>query len=160
VRLTERERNALRSVVKKLKGTRQKVLRDQLFLKADTAGPNWVVELNIVESMSHETVRHTLKKIEMTNRNPSFTFSKLCRQRRHLTGFSLSRHSIENCRVRIVTALLERPKHTHQYCVCRCPALAAVRIAVFLHGHRWSTLAFLVIVVGRHIDIIREREQL
>jgi len=67
VRLTDEERDILRSVVKKLKGSSQKVRRAQMLLKADA---NWslrllaekVVELEIVESISHETVRRTLKK--------------------------------------------------------------------------------------------------
>jgi len=145
VRLTDQERTELQSVVKKLKGTGQKVRRAQILLKADADGPNWsderiaeafscrtrtverlrqrlvergfeetlhrleraqppveklltgeqeariiatrlgpppkgysnwtlrllarkVVELKIVESVSYETVRRTLKKNGMTNR--------------------------------------------------------------------------------------------
>jgi len=141
VRLTDEERETLRSVIKKLKGSSQKVRRAQILLKADADGPNWtdkkiaeafecrtktvenirqrlvtegfdvalngkqratpprekrldgaqeakvialrlgkppqgfanwtlrllagqVVELGIVESVSHETLRHTLKKTE------------------------------------------------------------------------------------------------
>ena len=41
VRLTDEERNILRSVVKKLKGSSQKVRRAQMLLKADADGPNW-----------------------------------------------------------------------------------------------------------------------
>ena len=140
VRLSECEREELQSVIKKLKGSSQKVRRAQILLKADASGPNWtderiaeafccriktvenirkrlveqgfdialnglkrqraptpklldgeqeaqviamrlgkppkgyanwslrllarkVVELNIVESVSHETVRQTLKKM-------------------------------------------------------------------------------------------------
>jgi Homeodomain-like domain len=44
VRLTEQERNELRSVIKKLKGTGQKVRRAQILLKADAEGPNWIDE--------------------------------------------------------------------------------------------------------------------
>lgn len=44
VRLTDQERDKLRSVVKKLKGTRQKVRRAQILLKADAEGPNWTDE--------------------------------------------------------------------------------------------------------------------
>jgi hypothetical protein len=42
VRLTEQERNELRSVIKKLNGTGQKVRRAQVLLKADADGPNWI----------------------------------------------------------------------------------------------------------------------
>ena len=41
VRLTDQERDELHSVVKKLKGTGQKVRRAQILLKADADGPNW-----------------------------------------------------------------------------------------------------------------------
>jgi hypothetical protein len=141
VRLTDEERETLRCVIKKLKGSSQKVRRAQILLKADADGPHWtdkkiaeafscrtktvenirqrlvtegfdvalngkqretpprekrldgeqeakvialrlgkppqgfanwtlrllagqVVELGIVESVSHETLRHTLKKTE------------------------------------------------------------------------------------------------
>jgi transposase len=145
VRLTDEERAELAEVIKKLKGTSQKVRRAQILLKADAEGPNWtdrqiaeaygcrtktvenvrqrlvergfeetlagaqrerppveklldgeqeaqvialrlgappkgyanwtlrllarkVVELEIAESISHETIRRTLKKNGMTNR--------------------------------------------------------------------------------------------
>ena len=41
VRLTEAERETCREVIKKLKGTSQKVRRAQLLLKADADGPAW-----------------------------------------------------------------------------------------------------------------------
>lgn len=41
VRLTDQERSELAAVVKKLKGTGQKVRRAQILLKADADGPNW-----------------------------------------------------------------------------------------------------------------------
>ena len=41
VRLTDEERGILAEVVKKLKGTGQKVRRAQILLKADANGPNW-----------------------------------------------------------------------------------------------------------------------
>lgn len=44
VRLTTPERVELQSVVKKLKGTGQKVRRAQLLLQADADGPNWTDE--------------------------------------------------------------------------------------------------------------------
>src|SRR5262249_16128376 len=51
VRLTDQERDELRSVVKKLKGTAQKVRRAQILLTADVDGPNWPVE-RIAEAFS------------------------------------------------------------------------------------------------------------
>jgi hypothetical protein len=44
VRLTDQERSELLQVVKKLKGTGQKVRRAQMLLKADADGPNWTDE--------------------------------------------------------------------------------------------------------------------
>jgi hypothetical protein len=41
VRLTDGERQELRQVIKKLKGTSQKVRRAQILLKSDAEGPNW-----------------------------------------------------------------------------------------------------------------------
>jgi hypothetical protein len=41
VRLSEEERNTLREIVKKLKGSSQKVRRAQILLKADADGPAW-----------------------------------------------------------------------------------------------------------------------
>ena len=41
VRLSDEERDTLHEVVKKLKGTSQKVRRAQILLKADANGPSW-----------------------------------------------------------------------------------------------------------------------
>jgi hypothetical protein len=54
VRLTDRERDELESVIKKLKGTGQKVRRAQILLKADADGLNWTDEL-IGEAFSCRT---------------------------------------------------------------------------------------------------------
>jgi hypothetical protein len=51
VRLTDQERGELREVVKKLKGTSQKVRRAQILLKADADGPNWT-DRQIAEAFS------------------------------------------------------------------------------------------------------------
>src|SRR5437016_10858987 len=59
VRLTKQERVELQSVVKKLKGTGQKVRRAQVLLKADADGPNWTDE-RIAEAFS---CRRTVEKI-------------------------------------------------------------------------------------------------
>jgi hypothetical protein len=42
VRLSDEERRVCQEVVKKLKGSSQKVRRAQILLKADADGPNWV----------------------------------------------------------------------------------------------------------------------
>jgi hypothetical protein len=44
VRLTAKERQILREVIKKLNGSSQKVRRAQMLLKADEAGPGWTDE--------------------------------------------------------------------------------------------------------------------
>ena len=54
VRLTDQERAELQSVVKKLKGTGQKVRRAQILLKADADGLNWTDE-RIAEAFSCRT---------------------------------------------------------------------------------------------------------
>jgi hypothetical protein len=54
VRLTDQERAELAAVVKKLKGTSQKVRRAQILLKADADGPNWT-DLRIAEAFGCRT---------------------------------------------------------------------------------------------------------
>lgn len=54
VRLADEERNELRDVVRKLKGTSQKVRRAQVLLKADVDGPNWT-DKRIAEAFSCRT---------------------------------------------------------------------------------------------------------
>ena len=44
VRLSDEERQTCRDVIKKLKGTSQKVRRAQILLKADADGPAWTDE--------------------------------------------------------------------------------------------------------------------
>ncbi len=60
VRLTDQERDELQGVIKKLKGTGQKVRRAQVLLKADAGGPNWTDE-RIAEAFSCRT--RTVEKI-------------------------------------------------------------------------------------------------
>jgi len=60
VRLTDEERDELENVVKKLKGTGQKVRRAQILLKADADGPNWT-DRQIAEAFSCRT--RTVEKI-------------------------------------------------------------------------------------------------
>lgn len=54
VRLSDDERTQLAEVVKKLKGTSQKVRRAQILLKADADGPNWT-DRRIAEAFSCRT---------------------------------------------------------------------------------------------------------
>lgn len=60
VRLTDQERDELQSVIKKLKGTGQKVRRAQILQKADADGPNWT-DGRIAEAFSCRT--RTVEKI-------------------------------------------------------------------------------------------------
>jgi hypothetical protein len=54
VRLTDQERDELNAVIKKLKGTSQKVKRAQVLLKADADGPGWT-DARISEAFSCRT---------------------------------------------------------------------------------------------------------
>jgi hypothetical protein len=54
VRLTDQERVEVQNVIKKLKGTGQKVRRAQILLKADADGPSWTDE-QIAEAFSCRT---------------------------------------------------------------------------------------------------------
>lgn len=54
VRLSDQEREELQGIVKKLKGTGQKVRRAQILLKADSDGPNWT-DQQIAEAFSCRT---------------------------------------------------------------------------------------------------------
>jgi hypothetical protein len=51
VRLSDEERELLKEVVKKLKGSSQKVRRAQILLKADAGGPGWT-DARIAEAFS------------------------------------------------------------------------------------------------------------
>ena len=86
VRLTAQEREVCRETLRKLNGSSEKVRRAQVLLKADADGPAWtdqqiadafscrtktvenirqrcVLEgFAVIESISHETIRRTLKK--------------------------------------------------------------------------------------------------
>src|SRR5438309_10184700 len=54
VHLSKQERVELQGVVKKLKGTGQKVRRAQILLKADADGPNWT-DVRLAEAFSCRT---------------------------------------------------------------------------------------------------------
>jgi hypothetical protein len=60
VRLTDEERAELEQVIKKLKGTSQKVKRAQVLLKADADGANWTDE-RIAEAFTCQV--QTVEKI-------------------------------------------------------------------------------------------------
>ena len=60
VRLSNEERDTLHEVVKKLKGTGQKVRRAQVLLKADANGPGWT-DVRIADAFSCRT--QTVEKL-------------------------------------------------------------------------------------------------
>jgi hypothetical protein len=64
VRLSKKEREELTLVVKKLKGSSQKVIRAQILLKADVRGPGWT-DTKIADAFScrFQTVEHTRKRL-------------------------------------------------------------------------------------------------
>ena len=51
VRLTDEERQTCTEIIKKLKGTSQKVRRAQILLKADAEGPAWI-DVRIAEAFN------------------------------------------------------------------------------------------------------------
>ncbi len=77
VRLSTQERVELQNVVKKLKGTGQKVRRAQSLLKADADGPHWT-DARIAEAFSCRT-----RTVEMI------------RQRLVARGFEETLHGVE-----------------------------------------------------------------
>ena len=64
VRLTDKERGALKAVVKKFKGSSEKVRRAQVLLAADTGGPNWtdsrIAEAYTCRTKTVENIRQRL----------------------------------------------------------------------------------------------------
>ena len=64
VRLTDQERSQLVEVMKKLKGSSQKVRRAQILLKADADGPNWtdrqIADAFLCRTKTVENVRQRL----------------------------------------------------------------------------------------------------
>jgi hypothetical protein len=60
VRLAAKERGVLREVIRKLKGSSQKVRRAQMLLKADVNGPGWTDE-RIAEAFDSRT--RTVEKL-------------------------------------------------------------------------------------------------
>lgn len=54
VRLSEQEKNFLEDIVKKLKGTSQKVRRASILLRANVVGPSWS-DVKIAEALSCRT---------------------------------------------------------------------------------------------------------
>jgi len=60
VRLTAKERRTLHEIIKKLKGSSQKVRRAQMLLKADVSGPAWTDE-QIAEAFESRT--RTVEKL-------------------------------------------------------------------------------------------------
>src|SRR5712664_3005427 len=63
-RLTDEERDTLRGVIKKLKGSAQQVRRAHMLLKADANGPNWtekkIAEAFLCRTKTGENVRQRL----------------------------------------------------------------------------------------------------
>ena len=64
VRLTDEERNLCQAIVKKLKGSSEKVRRAQILLKADADGPRWA-DAKIAEAFDCrvQTIENLRKKL-------------------------------------------------------------------------------------------------
>jgi len=64
VRLSDAERQELESIVKKLKGTSQKVKRAIVLLKADADGPDWTNEkIHELTGVSIQTISNIRKQL-------------------------------------------------------------------------------------------------
>lgn len=64
VRLSDEERQKLKTIVKKLKGTSQKVKRAIVLLKADADGPNWTNEkIHELTGMTLQTISNIRKQL-------------------------------------------------------------------------------------------------
>jgi hypothetical protein len=64
VRLSDAERRELETIVKKLKGTSQKVKRAIVLLKADANGPNWTNEkIRDLTNVSIQTIVNIRKRL-------------------------------------------------------------------------------------------------
>jgi len=64
VRLSEEERQQLETIVKKLKGTSQKVKRAIVLLKADADGPNWPNEkIHELTGLSLQSISNIRKQL-------------------------------------------------------------------------------------------------
>ena len=124
VRLTDQERSELRDVIKKLKGTGQKVRRAQILLKADADGPNWTDE-RIADAFSCRT--RTVEKI---------------RQRLVERGFEDTLHGIERAQpaveklltgdqeARIIATRLGRPPKGYANWTLRLLARKVVELEI------------------------------
>lgn len=80
VRLTDQERTELTAVVKKLKGTSQKVRRAQILLKADTDGPNWT-DSRIAEAFGCRTQTVEIIRQRLVERGFQETLERAQRER-------------------------------------------------------------------------------
>lgn len=77
VKLSEAERNELREVIRKLKGSSQKVRRAQILLKADVSGSNWTDE-RIAEAFCcrTKTVENIRKRLVQSGFNETLNGAK------------------------------------------------------------------------------------
>jgi hypothetical protein len=78
VRLSDEERQVCQDVVKKLKGTSQKVRRAQILLKADVEGPSWT-DARIAEAFSCRV--QTIEKLRKRVVSESFELALDGKQR-------------------------------------------------------------------------------
>ena len=64
VRLSDEERGVCQDIVKRLKGTSEKVKRAQILLKADADGPGWL-DIKIAEAFNCrvQTIEHVRKRL-------------------------------------------------------------------------------------------------
>ena len=124
VRLTDQERAELQGIIKRLKGTGQKVRRAKILLKADAGGPNWTDE-RIADAFSCRT--RTVEKI---------------RQRLVERGFEDTLHGVERAQppveklltgdqeARIIATRLGRPPKGYANWTLRLLARKVVELEI------------------------------
>ena len=90
VRLTDEERETLHEVVKKLKGSSQKVRRAQMLLKADADGPAWT-DKQIAEAFGCRTKTVENIRQRLVTEGFEVTLSGKARGRHRASRFSTVR---------------------------------------------------------------------
>ncbi len=139
VRLAVHEREELQSVVKKLKGTGQKVRRAQILLKADAEGPNWtderIAEAFLCRTRTVEKIRQRLVERgfdEVLHRvERSRPWRRCCRARRRPA--SSRRDSDRRMDEQPVPLLKETCADSRHRQACQAGRL---RVRTSRHGHQ------------------------
>ena len=125
VRLSEEERVLLRDIVKKLKGTSQKVRRANILLKADINGPNWS-DVKIAEALSCRTQTVENVRRRLVTEGDSSTSTKISLQRSdfRIQRGNKGRRQYSGCRIK---SGMTKPAGAIHFCPRRLIRLRFVR---------------------------------